>query len=66
MISSNAQEETITYFLFTLRVANPSVKPKWIMSDKDRAEMNSIRHVFPESKLHQENRLATIVVLIGP
>jgi hypothetical protein len=51
MISSNATQETVTFFLFKLRAASPHVKPKWVMSDKDRAQMNSIRRIFPEAQL---------------
>jgi hypothetical protein len=51
MISSNATEGTITYFLSQLRARHPDVKPKWVMSDKDRAQMNSVQQIFPESQL---------------
>jgi hypothetical protein len=51
MISSNAQQETLTFFLRTVRAANSDVKPARFMTDKDRAQINSIRIVFPESQL---------------
>src|SRR3954451_5044644 len=51
MISSNAHQETLTFLLRKLRDGNPDVKPKRIMSDKDRAQMNSVRLVYPESQL---------------
>jgi hypothetical protein len=51
MISSNAQEETIAYFLLKIKARNPDIKPKWIMSDKDQAQMNSICRVYPDLQL---------------
>jgi MULE transposase domain. len=51
MISSNATEATINFFLRTVKGRNPAVKPKWFMSDKDRAQLNSIRSWYPDSKL---------------
>jgi hypothetical protein len=51
MISSNAQEETIDYFLHTIRRQNPSIIPTQFMSDKDRGQMNVIQRRYPESRL---------------
>jgi hypothetical protein len=51
MVSSNAHQETLTFLLRTIRASNPEIRPKRIMSDKDRAQMNSIRLIYPESKL---------------
>jgi hypothetical protein len=51
MISSNATEVTIVYFLLKVREESPDVEPKWVMSDKDRAQMNAVRHVYPKSRL---------------
>jgi hypothetical protein len=51
MISSNAQEETIDYFLNTICMQNPNIIPKRFMSDKDRGQMNTIQQCYPESQL---------------
>ena len=51
MISSNAQEETIDYFLHSIRKQNPNVIPIRFMSDKDRGQMNAVRRRYPESLL---------------
>lgn len=51
MISSNATEETIYFFLRVLRAANPTVLPRYFMSDKDHAQMNAIRRAYCEAIL---------------
>ena len=51
MLSTNGQQETITYFLRQVRKANPSVIPANFMSDKDRPQMTSVRIVYWESFL---------------
>lgn len=51
MLSSNGTEATVDFFLAKLRKANPNVKPKIFMSDKDHAQMNSIKRRYPESRL---------------
>ena len=51
MISSNSQQETLTFLLRTVRNDNPDVKPKYIMSDKDRAQMNAVQCIYPASRL---------------
>lgn len=51
MISSNAQQETLTFLLRSVRAASPGIAPKRIMSDKDRAQMNAIQLVYPDSQL---------------
>jgi hypothetical protein len=51
MVSSNATEVTIDYFLKTIRIQNPNVIPRRIMSDKDRGQMNVIQWRYPESHL---------------
>jgi hypothetical protein len=51
MISSNATEETLTYFLWKLRDKNPAVIPNQWMSDKDRGQLNSVLCVYPESRV---------------
>lgn len=51
MISSNATEVTIDYFLATLWKQNPDIIPAKFMSDNDKAQLNAIRHRYPESQL---------------
>ena len=51
MISSNAHQEMITFLLHAVQIESPGIKPKYIMSDKDHAQMNSIQLVYPESQL---------------
>ena len=50
MLSSNAQQETIDYFLAMLRKNNPDVIPECWMTDFDKAQINAIRNRHPESK----------------
>lgn len=51
MISSNATEATINFFLMMIWAQNPRVIPKWFMLDFDRGQLNAIRHWYPESWL---------------
>ena len=51
MLASSGTEITVSFFLRKVREASPTVTPGWIMSDKDRAQMNAIEAVFPESRL---------------
>ena len=51
MISSNATEVTIDYFLATLRKQNLDIIPAKFMSDNDKAQLNAIRHCYPELQL---------------
>ena len=50
MLSSNAQQETIDYFLAMLWKNNPDVIPECWMTDFDKAQINAIRNQHPESK----------------
>ena len=52
MISSNATEVTIDYFINTLRVRNPKIIPAKFMSDYDKAQINVIKHRYPKSQLY--------------
>lgn len=51
MISSNATEATIDYFLAMLWAQNPGVIPKRLMLDFDKGQMNAVRCCYPESQL---------------
>ena len=46
MISSNATEVTIDYFIKTLRAQNPTVIPAKIMSDFNKAQINVINSII--------------------
>jgi hypothetical protein len=50
MLSSNGTTETITYFLNWVKEASPVVQPAVIMTDRNQAQMNTIRKVYPESR----------------
>ena len=50
MLSSNAQQETIDYFLAKLRAKNPDVIPERWMSDFDKAQINTIKKRYLETK----------------
>lgn len=49
MLASYGTEETIAYFLFLLRMANPLTIPWRWMSDRDLAQINAIVLRYPES-----------------
>lgn len=51
MISSNGTGDTISHFLRFIRTGSPTVIPEYFMSDKDRAEINAMELVYPESKI---------------
>ena len=51
MISFNATEITIDYFINTLQLQNPKVIPVKFMSDFNKAQINVIKHCYPESQL---------------
>ena len=50
MISSNATEATIDYFLAMLQAQNPGVIPKYLMSDADQGQRNVVSHCYFESQ----------------
>jgi transposase-like protein len=51
MLSSSSTELTIAYFLKFAKAASPDVIPAVIMSDRDKAQMNAVTSVYPDSKL---------------
>ncbi|KDR73029.1 hypothetical protein GALMADRAFT_1342736, partial [Galerina marginata CBS 339.88] len=51
MILSNGTEDTINFFLKSIHSQNPSIVPEYFMSDKDHAQMNAIKRVYPESAI---------------
>lgn len=50
MLSSNAQQATIDFFLAKLRGKNPDVIPENWMTDFDQAQINAVQVRYPESK----------------
>src|ERR1700735_3002045 len=51
MLASRRTEATIHFFLQFVKMASPTVIPAIIMSDRDKAQMNAIGTVYPDSKL---------------
>ncbi|KAJ3545231.1 hypothetical protein NMY22_g2518 [Coprinellus aureogranulatus] len=51
MMSSNAKESTISFFLGNVKSRFPKIEPAYFMSDKDRAQLNSIETHFPNSTI---------------
>ena len=51
MPSSSGTEATIQYFLNFVKDRSPGVVPAIIMSDHDKAQMNAVKTVYPDSKL---------------
>jgi hypothetical protein len=49
MLSSNGTEATITYFLNFVKMRNADILPAIIMTDRDKAQMNAITAVYPET-----------------
>lgn len=50
MVSSNATEETIHFYLSQLNTLNPAIHPEWFMGDMDKAQENAILRMYPETK----------------
>src|ERR1700733_13097318 len=48
MLSSNGTQATIQYFLNLVKAQSPEVAPNIFMTDRDQAQVNAIRAVFPE------------------
>ena len=51
MLSSSGTEATIQYFLNFVKCLSLGVVPAIIMSDRNKAHMNAINTVYPDSKL---------------
>ena len=51
MLSSSGTEATIQLLLKFVKVASPTVIPAIIMSNRDKAQMNAIGTVYPDSQL---------------
>lgn len=50
MLSSNGTQATIQYFLNLIKAQSPGVSPSIFMTDRDQAQVNSIRAAFPECR----------------
>ena len=50
MLASEGTESMLRFYLITFRDANPTVCPRFFMTDKDRAQMNAISIVYPLAK----------------
>src|SRR6266849_8723151 len=50
MLSSNGTQATIQYFLNLVKAQSPEVSPNIFMTDRDQAQVNSIRAVFSECR----------------
>ena len=50
MLSSNGTQATIQYFLNLIKARSPGVSPSIFMTDRDQAQVNSIRAAFPECR----------------
>ena len=51
MLSSSGTEATILFFLTFVKTRTPGVVPTIIMSDRDRAQMNTVSTIYLDSKL---------------
>jgi hypothetical protein len=51
MLASSGTEATIQFFLNFVKARSPGVVPAIIMSDRDKAQMNAVNTVYPDSKL---------------
>jgi len=51
MIASNGTTDTIAFFVGWVRDASPAVRPAVIMTDRDRAQINALKAVYPDSQI---------------
>jgi len=51
MLASNGTTDTIAFFVGWVRDASPAVWPAVIMTDHDRAQINALRIVYPDSQI---------------
>jgi hypothetical protein len=49
MLSSDGTEATITFFINFVKIRSPEITPRITMSDRDQAQMNAIKTVYPET-----------------
>ncbi len=51
MVSSNGTEATIQYFLSFVKMHSLEITPRITMSDRDKAQMNVVKAMYPETTL---------------
>jgi hypothetical protein len=51
MLASNGTTDTIAFFVGWVRDTSPVVRPAVIMTDRDRAQINALRIVYPDSQI---------------
>ena len=51
MLSSNGTTDTIEFFLNWVKETSPTVRPAVIMSDRDQAQLNALKKVYPDSQI---------------
>jgi hypothetical protein len=51
MLSSNSQRETVAYFLRLVNSWNPDVRPAYVMTDCDQAQIGALEAVYPQSQV---------------
>jgi len=51
MLASNGTTDTIAFFVGWVRDTSPAVRPAVIMTDRDRAQINALRIVYPDSQI---------------
>ena len=51
MLSSSSTEATIQFFLNFIKARSPGMVPVIIMSNRDKAQMNAVNTVYPDSRL---------------
>ena len=49
MLMSSSTEATIKYFLNFVKLRSPQISPAVIMTDRDKAQINAISAVYPDS-----------------
>lgn len=51
MLASHGDEATINFFLQKLRLQSPTISPGWFMTDRDLAQINAIKHQYPNTNV---------------
>jgi hypothetical protein len=51
MLTSSGMTDTIAFFVRWVRDASPAVRPAVIMTDRDQAQMEALKEVYPLSQI---------------
>src|SRR6267142_4062627 len=51
MLTSSGMTDTIAFFVHWVRDASPAVQPAVIMSDRDQAQLQALKEVYPLSQI---------------